>query len=229
MHVKEFSPTDILGPLNEVEQKNAPDILFLLGDEELLRRGVRVSIVGSRKASKEGLRRAARFSKLLVSRGIYVVSGLAEGIDTAAHVAAVEEGGRTIAVIGTPLDQAYPAKNQILQDEIAKSHLVVSQFPIGSSVQKRNFPARNRTMALLTDATVIVEAKEDSGSLQQAWEAFRLGRPLFIMESILADKTLTWPAKVMQYGAQLLSDETVEGFFDYLRSGNSGDEQTFPF
>ena len=100
-----------------------------------------------------------------------VVSGLACGIDTAAHTAAIESGGKTIAVLGTPLDDTYPQENQALQSLIMAQHLAVSQFAPGAGTQPKNFPVRNRTMALLTDATVIVEAGEKSGTVHQGWEA----------------------------------------------------------
>jgi DNA processing protein len=105
---REWSPEDLIGPLNEVERKNAPERLFLAGDADLLRSGRRVSIVGSRKVSPEGASRTRGLVKVLVEREITVVSGLAEGVDTAAHETAMNEGGRTIAVLGTPLDKHYP-------------------------------------------------------------------------------------------------------------------------
>ena len=100
-----------------------------------------------------------------------VVSGLAEGIDTAAHQATLEAGGRTIAVLGTPLDQVYPKRNAALQHQLMREHLCVSQFPVGSPIHRRNCPLRNHTMALLADATVIIEATDTSG----AWG--RAGKP----------------------------------------------------
>lgn len=199
----------ILGPLTEVEQKHAPDALYLAGDVTLLATGPRVSVVGSRKASDEGLRRARLLAKALVDLKMVVVSGLADGIDTAAHVAAIEAGGRTIAVLGTPLDVAYPASNAALQARIRQEHLLVSQFPTGYRTQPGSFPMRNRTMALLTDATIIVEAGETSGTVHQGWEALRLGRQLFLLDSVARDQTLTWPAKMIHYGAQVLTRQNL--------------------
>ncbi len=196
-----------LGPLNEFERKFAPPALYLDGDQTLLHERLpRVSIVGSRKASKEGLMRASRLARALVNEGIVVVSGLAEGIDAAAHRSTIEARGRTIAVIGTPLGQVYPRAHDGLQAEIARHHLVVSQFPQGHPTTRANFPRRNRTMALIVDASVIVEAGNSSGTLSQGWEALRLGRALFIMRSVLEDSQLTWPAEMMAYGAQVLED-----------------------
>lgn len=216
MDVREATAEGLLGPLNEVEQKNAPTGLFVSGDVSLLRERARVSVVGSRKASPEGVARARKLTKLLVERGVVVVSGLAEGIDTAAHTAAIEAGGKTIAVIGTPLDKVYPKQNRQLQDRLMAEHLVISQFPIGRSVQRMNFPMRNRTMALISDATVIIEASDTSGSLSQGWEALRLGRGLFITKSVAENGQLKWPAEMLHYGARVFSDETVEELFDFL-------------
>jgi DNA processing protein len=131
---------------------------------------------------------------------------LAEGIDTAAHQTAMEEGGRTIAVLGTPLNRVYPQKNSQLQSQIMTNHLVVSQFRIGSPIQRKNFVMRNRTMALISNASIIVEAGETSGSLHQGWEALRLGRPLFIWKSIVGNSSLNWPKRMMRFGAIELTD-----------------------
>ncbi|HEY3155367.1 MAG TPA: DNA-processing protein DprA [Candidatus Eisenbacteria bacterium] len=213
---EEFTPEELLGPLNEVEKKNAPRRLFIAGDRGLLHGGPRVSIVGSRKASAGGISGARGLAKGLVARGAVVVSGLAEGIDTAAHEGAIEAGGRTIAVLGTPLDEAFPAKNRALQALIMREHLAVSQFASGVPSQRGNFPMRNRTMALLSDATAIVEAGEGSGSLHQGWEALRLGRPLFLSEALLGDASLSWPGEMERYGAQGLALENLELLFEFL-------------
>lgn len=224
-----FTPEQLLGPLNKVEKKNAPELLYVVGDATVLSRGVRVSIVGSRKASPDGLKRTSKLATRLVERGIIVVSGLAEGIDTSAHRAAMDTGGRTIAVLGTPLETFYPPANRSLQEEIAMKHLVVSQFAPGSTVRPRNFPMRNRTMALLSDATVIVEAGDRSGSLHQGWEALRLGRPLFLMKSVLEPRNLTWPAEMQRYGAEIVSDETLEFLFDVLPEGSRTEAKEIAF
>jgi len=204
--VDRIRPDDLLGPLNDVERKNAPEWLYLAGDREFLRIVPRVSIVGTRSASPDGLNRASRLARELAARGVVVVSGLARGIDTAAHRAAIEASGRTIAVLGTPLDKTYPRENAELQRLIMEKHLVVSQFPSGYPSGRTNFPRRNRTMALLTDATVIVEASEGSGSLSQGWEALRLGRRLFIMRAVVEDRGLSWPREMMKYGADVLAE-----------------------
>src|SRR6266571_3942618 len=196
-----------MGPLNDVEKKYAPREVFAAGQMEVPLPRPRVAIVGSRKASKAGLKTAADIAKALSRRGVVIVSGLAEGVDTAAHTATIAEGGRTIGVIGTSLDRAYPRENSKLQDEMMKDHLVISQFPVGYPTRPENFVMRNRTIALVANASIIIEAGETSGSLHHGWEALRLGRPLFIWKSILNNPSLSWPKKMMMgYGALELTD-----------------------
>ncbi len=201
-----FKPAELLGALNAVERKNAPEYLWIEGDRSLLRPRPRVSIVGTRKASADGLSRTARLTRDLVANDVVIVSGLARGVDTSAHRSCIDNGGRTIAVLGGPLDSIYPPENAALQRQIASKHLVVSQFAPGTPIRPTQFPRRNRTMALLTDATVIVEAGEGSGTLSQGWEALRLGRALFILKSVAEDPQLKWPAEMLSYGAEVLSD-----------------------
>lgn len=224
---KSYSPEELLGPLNEFEHKYAPKFLFAAGRVDLLRGRSRVSIVGSRKASDEGRKRAARLARFLASKGIIVVSGLAEGIDTAAHAAAMEAGGDTVAVLGTPLDHCYPTSNTELQRRIMCEQLAISQFPIGHPVERKNFPLRNRTMALVSEATVIVEAGEGSGSLSQGWEALRLGRALLLMKSVTTTPGLTWPEKMLHHGAMILSEP--EQVLEALTSGRPWDTADAPF
>ncbi len=227
--MERWTPEDLLWPFNEAEQKHAPKELFVAGDRDLLRAGPTVSIVGSRKASRAGLARADKLARLLVERGVIVVSGLAEGIDAVAHRTAIARGGRTIAVLGTPLDQCYPAKHRSLQDEIMRDHLAVSQFASGTTVGKHTFPIRNKTMALIADATVIIEAADGSGSLHQGWEAIRLGRPLFLARSLFEDADLQFPRKLEEYGAKVLTEESFEDLLRLLPNGRREVLDEIPF
>ncbi len=208
-------PEELVGPLNDVEAKHAPDQLYVQGDSDLLKRP-RIAIVGTRNPSPEGIRKAQTIAEFLVEKNVVVVSGLADGIDTIAHNTAIERGGRTVAVLGTPLDQYYPAKNRPLQERIAQDHLLISQFSPKSPIQRKNFPLRNRTMALLSHASVIVEAGKSSGTQHQGWEALRLGRPLFIEEGLVQDKTLVWPQKLVEYGAQPFSLDDLDVLLEVL-------------
>jgi DNA processing protein len=211
----EYQVEALLGPLNEVERKFAPAKLFVAGDRGVLEQGARVCIVGTREPTREGAARARKLAKILVENGVVVVSGLARGIDTAAHEAAMEFNGRTIAVIGTPLDQSYPKENQLLQSRIMEEQLCVSQFAPGYPTSPKNFPIRNRTMALIGDATVLIEAGEKSGTISQAWEALRLGRALFLTKA-LVDCRYAWTAELMRYGATVLANDTIDDLLSAL-------------
>jgi DNA processing protein len=171
-----------------------------------------VAVVGTRTPSEEGVARARRLVKRLVHDGFTVVSGLAAGIDTIAHETAMHEGGRTIAVIGTPLSHNYPKENAGLQRRIAADFLVISQVPLRRYERqdyRRNrlfFPERNITMSALTEATIIVEAGETSGTLIQARAALQQGRKLFILDNCFRNDKLTWPKKFAEKGAIRVTD-----------------------
>jgi DNA processing protein len=201
-----LDPARVMGGLNEFERRHAPEQLFACGDLSLLQAAARVAVVGSRKASLPGRKRVTKLVSALVEHDVVIVSGLAAGIDTAAHEEALKRDGRTIAVLGTPLNEAHPAANARLQSHLMESHLVLTQFPVGHPTLRSNFPRRNRTMALLCHASVIVEAGESSGTLSQGWEALRLNRPLFILRSVFENEELTWPEEMREYGAQVLED-----------------------
>ncbi len=141
-----------------------------------------------------------------------IVSGLAKGIDTVAHTTAIESNGVTIAVIGTPLNATYPPENAELQHRIAKDFLLISQVPVvrySNQTYRGNrlfFPERNITMSALTEATVIVEASETSGTLTQARAALAQGRKLFILDSCFQNPNLTWPKRFQEQGAFRVRD-----------------------
>lgn len=172
--------------------------LFYAGDVSLLRRPC-VSIVGTRDVSPSGIAATEWVTRALVKAGIVIVSGLAYGVDAVAHKTAIAAGGKTIAVIGTPLDKATPSENAHLQEEIYREHLLISQFPSGSTTFPANFPVRNRLMATLSDATVVIEAKDKSGTLHQAAECTRIGRPLFIAKPLAESLEITWPKDFLKY------------------------------
>lgn len=215
---------DLFGPLNEIEAKYAPKKLFVAGDESIARTRPRVSVIGSRHPSEEGTRNTEEIVKRLVKRGAVIVSGLAAGVDTIAHKTAIREGGKTIAVLGTPINQCYPKENCNLQQEIISHHLAISQFEPNLPIQPGNFPLRNRTMALISNASIIVEAGEASGSRHQGWEALRLGRPLIILDAMMKNKKLRWPQEMINYGAKVLSIKDILSLLDILPApGNEVD------
>ena len=174
----------------------------------------RVSVIGSRNAPDAGLAVARTVSRALSEAGATVVSGLAAGVDAAAHREAIDAGGSTVAVIGTPLDKSYPAANAGLQAEIMRDHLAVSQFAPNHPVARANFVRRNKTMALLSDATVIASAASiSSGTRHQGWEAIRLGRPLFIHQSVMSGPSAAWAGEMLKYGAVMIDgpDPIIDG------------------
>jgi DNA processing protein len=161
----------------------APPVLFVRGT--LVARDPAVSVVGSRTASPRGLEITANISRAMVSEGITVVSGLAHGVDTAAHRAALDAGGRTVAVIGTGIGRVYPEANRRLQSEIAERGLVLSQFWPDAPPQRHTFLERNATMSGYGLATVVVEAQEKSGARVQARVAVGHGRPVVLTDSVV--------------------------------------------
>jgi len=183
------------------------ELLYFLGSWELAEAPRRVAVVGTRKVSPEGIARTRKLVRALVEHDYTVVSGLAQGVDTIAHETAIEHGGRTIAVIGTPISEVYPRENEALQRRIAEEYLLISQVPVlryKSQSPKWNrlfFPERNKTMSALSQATIIVEASETSGTLIQAQAALKQGRKLFILESNFHNPHITWPAKYEKLGA----------------------------
>lgn len=188
------------------DAKEPVEVLYYSGNLDYLHEKS-IAIVGTRKPTNYGLRRAAKLAKLLVEDGFTIVSGLAEGIDTMAHKTAIENGGKTIAVIGTPLNEYYPKKNKNLQNIIASDHLLISQVPY-YRYMKQNFlgnrlffPERNKTMSALSKGTVIIEASETSGTLTQARAALHQGRKLFILDSCFLNKNITWPMRFLEKGA----------------------------
>jgi DNA processing protein len=199
-------------PRGLLDAENPLQFLYYQGNWDLVHAPKRVAIVGTREPSDDGLRRTAKLTSLLVKNGFTIVSGLAKGVDTMAHKTAIECGGDTIAVIGTPIDQAYPKENLELQQQIARDHLLVSQVPVlvyarrPPSVNRMFFPERNITMSALTHATVIIEAGETSGTLIQARAAFKQKRKLFILDNNFQNPKLTWPKRFEEQGAVRVRD-----------------------
>jgi DNA processing protein len=167
--------------LREIHQM--PPILFSRGAADLERRGV--SVVGSRAASPRGLRTAALLAEGLVDRGLPVLSGLADGIDRAAHLATLEAGGTPIGVLGTGITKTYPAVNKDLHAQVAEYGALVSQFLPDAPPNKSTFPMRNAIMSGLGRATIVVEAGEHSGARIQARVAAEHGRPVILTDLVV--------------------------------------------
>jgi DNA processing protein len=204
-------------PQKLLELQYQVEILYFRGNLDILSMPA-VSVVGARSASSRGLKNAANIAGWLVEDGYAVISGLAEGIDTEAHKGAIKSDGQTIAVIGTPLDKVYPAKNKELQKLIEENYLLISQVPFlryqmqDYRINRIFFPERNKTMAALSEATIIIEASDRSGTHTQARECLRLNKKLIILKSILENKELSWPKKYIAKGAHV-----VETYSDIRR------------
>lgn len=173
---------DDLYPARLREIHQAPPFLFASGD--LRAEDPAIAIVGSRKASSRGLDIASRIATALAEEGNTVLSGLAAGIDAAAHTAALSAGGRTVAIIGTGISKQYPTANRALQYEIEAKGLVLSQFWPDGPPQRHNFLMRNAVMSGYGRATIVVEAGEQSGARAQARMAVEHGRPVILTDQV---------------------------------------------
>jgi len=194
---------------------NLPPFLFVLGETD--DRDIRsVAVVGTRNASDAGIRRADRMASLLVANGVTVVSGLAKGIDTAAHTAALDAGGRTVAVVGTGVATTYPAANRSLAERIVEGGgAIVSQFWPSSGPARWTFPRRNVVMSGIAQGTVVIEATGTSGAKMQARLALEHGKRVFLIQSLVADQE--WAQNyVDKRGAILVEDvdDVVERLAD---------------
>lgn len=167
-----------------------------------------VAIVGSRRATPYGLEVAAMLARDLAARGVTIVSGFARGIDSAAHRAALEAGGRTLAVLGCGIDVAYPPENRRLADEVAVRGALVTQFPPGTAPLPYHFPTRNRTLAALVLGVVVVEAAERSGSLSTAGFAADLGREVYAVPGKITSPTSAGVHRLLRDGARLVETWT---------------------
>jgi DNA processing protein len=163
-----------------------------------------IAIVGSRRATAYGVEMAGRLAADLAARGVTIVSGLARGIDTAAHRGALAAGGRTLAVLGTGIDSVYPPENRALADEIEASGALLSQFLPGTQPAPWNFPERNRTIAGLALGVVVVEAAERSGALITAGAAADLGREVFAVPGRVTSETARGAHGLLRDGATLV-------------------------
>lgn len=165
-----------------------------------------IAIVGSRRATPYGIHVAESLAADLAARGVTIVSGLARGIDAAAHRGALAGGGRTIAVLGSGLDIIYPPEHQDLARDVEQHGAVVSQFPAGTQPLAYHFPARNRTIAGLALGVVVVEASERSGALITAGFAGDLGREVFAVPGRIGNELSRGPHGLLRDGAILIRD-----------------------
>jgi DNA processing protein len=202
-----ITPSDSEYPKILTTTPDAPTILHYRGDITLLQtletqRGI--AIVGTRKAGKYGSTWAQRYSQILTQENFIIVSGLAEGIDTIAHEACLAAGGKTIAVLGNGVDQVYPLSNRQLYDQIEKSGLILSEYPAGTKPDRKHFPARNRIVAGLCEATLVMEGGMDSGALITANLANDYGREVYALAGNLDSPQSEGCIHLISQGAHIL-------------------------
>lgn len=195
------------------EIPDPPVLLYVRGDLALLK-APQLAIVGSRHASRQGVQIAKDFAQHLSSVGMCITSGLAHGIDTAAHEGGLSGQGSTIAVIGTGIDRIYPASNQDLARQIAEQGAIVSEFPLTTRPLSQNFPMRNRIISGLATGTLVVEAALRSGSLITARQAMEQGREVFAIPGSINNALAKGCHQLIKQGAKLV--ETSQDILEEL-------------
>ncbi|WP_416421679.1 DNA-processing protein DprA [Pseudomonas sp. App30] len=197
------------------ETSGAPPLLFVAGDPTILEKP-QLAIVGSRRASRPGLDTAAAFSRSLAKAGFVITSGLAAGVDGAAHLAALDVGGQTIGVLGTGIEKLYPQRHKALAARMAaEGSAVVSEFPLDAEPIPANFPRRNRIISGLSLGVLVVEASLASGSLITARLANEQGREVYAIPGSIHHPGAKGCHQLIRDGAQLV--ETVEHILEPLR------------
>lgn len=191
-----------------VKLKNiyAPPItIFAKGDISLLN-SKSIAIVGSREPSKYGIYVAEKFSKELSKEGITIVSGLARGIDTFAHVGALSSFGKTIAVLGSGIDVVYPKENAKYYREISEEGLIISEYIVGTAPESKNFPQRNRIISGLSDGVLVVEARKNSGTMITTDFALEQGKELYVIPGNITSNLSAGTNNLIKEGAKLVTD-----------------------
>ena len=191
-----------------VKLKNiyAPPItIFAKGDISLLN-SKSIAIVGSREPSKYGIYVAEKFSKELSKEGITIVSGLARGIDTFAHVGALTSFGKTIAVLGSGIDVVYPKENAKYYREISEKGLIISEYIVGTAPESKNFPQRNRIISGLSDGVLVVEARKNSGTMITTDFALEQGKELYVIPGNITSNLSAGTNNLIKEGAKLVTD-----------------------
>jgi DNA processing protein len=190
-----------------------PPLLYVRGSLAVLERGA-VAVVGTRRCSHYGRLQAERLAGALAGAGLTVVSGLARGVDTAAHRAALAAGGATVAVLGSGLDRPYPPENATLMGEIAATGATVTEFPLGTAPHRSNFPRRNRILSGISLGVVVVEASRKSGSLITSRWAMEQGREVFAVPGKIDSLRSSGTHALIKDGAKLV--ERVEDILEEI-------------
>ncbi len=199
-----WTPADPDYPRLLLEIHSPPPVLYYRGNVDIKEnQGITptVAIVGTRSPSEYGRKWTRKISTALAKNGFTVVSGLAAGIDTEAHTACLEAGGRTFAVFGTGVDIVYPKQNERLCDRILQQGLAISEYPAGTQPNKTNFPRRNRIIAGLSRATIVIEAPQKSGALITAYQANNFCRDVYVLTARLDDERSFGCLELLSKGA----------------------------
>ena len=183
---------------------NAPKALYCIGNLDILNKPA-VAVVGARKCSEYGRQVAQRIGGMLASNGVVTVSGMALGVDTNAHLGALKNGGKTIAVLGQGVDICYPKSNKALYEKIIKEGLVISEYPPGTEPRPFQFPLRNRIISAISDAVTVVEAGSGSGSLITAEIAAEQGKEIIAVPGNINSTYSIGCNKLIQDGASIMT------------------------
>lgn len=214
-NVKIITIEDEYYPYNLKQIEDCPPLLYALGNIELLKNNNALAIVGSRSSSFSANKLAQKISSDLSKEGIVIVSGMARGIDSSAHIGALQEGGNTIAVLGTGIDIVYPKENNELYEKLSKNALILSEYPFNTRPQASNFPRRNRIVSGLSKGVLVVEASVKSGSLITAHQALEQGRDIYAIPGSPFDNKTSGCNKLLKDGAILVesSEDILNNFY----------------
>lgn len=205
-----WTPADPDYPRLLKEIPDPPAVLYYRGNAGLLNPQSQmpvVAIVGTRDPTDYAKRWSHKLAVVLAKNGVIVISGMAEGVDTQAHLGCLEAGGKTIAVLGTGTDIAYPPRNRTLHQQILERGLIISEYPAGTPPSRPHFPRRNRIIAALSRATLVMEAPQKSGALITAYVANDYGRDVYVLPNSLDNPRAVGSLGLMSKGAQLILGE----------------------
>ena len=200
---------DILYPASVAKESDSPRFIYARGDLSLLSRRI-VCVVGTRNPSDEGKQYAQLTARALGAQGVVVASGLALGIDGIAQLTCLVKGFPTIAVIGTPLTESYPAQHVSIQREIGHKGLLITRFSPAAVTQKWFFLLRNHLMSSLSVASVIVEDRDGGGAVNQVGYALKQGRTVVLFKHVLENRSILWPRRLARENGSVVVEKTSE-------------------
>ena len=191
-----------------------PICLYIKGNKDILN-NVSISIIGCREASNYGINTAKEFAYNISKQDVNIVSGLAKGIDSAAHLGAIKAKQKTVAVLGNGLDTIYPKENfKLAQDILNSNGAIISEYPLGTAPRKEHFPARNRIISGISNGTLVIEAREKSGTLITVDFALEQGRDVFVVPGNIDSQNSTGTNRLIKQGAKLVTcwEECLEEY-----------------